>query len=48
MGVGYRLLLNDSLALRIDVRDHIYDRDVFGEDETTNNIEWTTGLTVFF
>ncbi|MEP5764076.1 MAG: outer membrane beta-barrel domain-containing protein [Halieaceae bacterium] len=48
LGVGYRLLLNDSFAWRIDVRDHIYDRDAFGEDETTNNIEWTTGLTFFF
>ena len=48
IGVGYRLLLNDSLAWRIDVRDHIYDRDAFGADETTNNIEWTTGLTLFF
>jgi outer membrane beta-barrel protein len=48
VGVGYRLLLNDSIAWRIDVRDHIYDRDAFGTDETTNNIEWTTGLTFFF
>ena len=48
VGVGYRLLLNDSIAWRMDVRDHIYDRDAFGEDETTNNIEWTTGLTFFF
>jgi outer membrane beta-barrel protein len=48
VGVGYRLLLNDFIAWRIDVRDHIYDRDAFGAEETTNNIEWTTGLTVFF
>lgn len=48
IGVGYRLLLNDSIAWRLDVRDHIYDRDVFIEDETTNNIEWTTGITYFF
>lgn len=48
VGVGYRLLINDSIAWRIDVRDHIYDRDAFGADETTNNIEWTTGLTLFF
>ena len=48
LGVGYRLLINDSLAWRLDVRDHIYDRDAFGEDETVNNIEWSTGLTFFF
>lgn len=48
VGVGYRILLNDSFAWRIDVRDHIYDRDAFGESETVNNIEWSTGLTFFF
>ncbi|QFU77224.1 outer membrane beta-barrel domain-containing protein [Halioglobus maricola] len=48
VGVGYRLLFNDSFAARMDVRDHIFDRDVFGEDETTHNIEWTLGVTYFF
>lgn len=47
-GVGYRLLLNDWLAWRLDVRDHIFDRDTFGDDEITHNIELSTGLTVFF
>ncbi len=48
VGVGYRLLLNDWISWRVDVRDYIYDRDVFGVDETTNNIEWSTGITFFF
>lgn len=48
VGAGYRLLLSDWLSWRIDVRDHIFDRDVFGEDETTNNIELSTSLTFFF
>ncbi|MEH6581563.1 MAG: outer membrane beta-barrel domain-containing protein [Halioglobus sp.] len=48
VGAGYRLLLNDWLTWRIDVRDHIFDRDTFGEDETTNNIELSTGITFFF
>ncbi|MEH6567642.1 MAG: outer membrane beta-barrel domain-containing protein [Halioglobus sp.] len=48
VGAGYRLLLNDTIAWRIDVRDHIFDRDTFGKDETTNNIELTTGITFFF
>ena len=47
-GAGYRLLLNDWLAWHFDVRDHLYDRDTFGEDETTNNVEITTGFTFFF
>lgn len=48
IGIGYRLLINDWIALRMDVRDHIFDRDTFGEDETTQNIEWSTGVTFFF
>lgn len=47
-GAGYRLLLTDWLAWRLDVRDHIFDRDTFGEDETTHNLELSTALTVFF
>ncbi len=47
-GVGYRLLLTDWLTWRIDVRDHVFDRDTFGEDETTHNLELNTGFTVFF
>ena len=46
--MGYRLLLTDSLAWRLDVRDHIFDRDTFGDDEITHNIELSTGLSFFF
>ena len=48
LGAGYRLLLNDSVAWRLDIRDHIYDREAFGAKETTNNIEWSTGFTIYF
>ncbi len=48
VGAGYRLQLADSFALRLEVRDHIFNRDVFGQDETTNNIELSTGITFFF
>ncbi len=47
-GAGYRVFLNDFLAIHIDVRDHIFDRDIFGEEETTNNVELSTGLSFFF
>lgn len=47
-GAGYRLLLTDWLALHVDVRDHIFDIDVTGENKTTHNIEIDGGLTVFF
>jgi outer membrane beta-barrel protein len=48
LGAGYRLLLNDAFAWHIDVRDNIFDRDTFGSDETTHNIELTTGISFFF
>lgn len=48
VGAGYRLILNDWISWRIDVRDHIFDRDTFGTDDTTNNIELSTGITIFF
>ncbi len=48
VGVGYRILLTDWLALRLDIRDHLFDIDVIGEDKTTHNIAIAGGLTVFF
>lgn len=48
VGAGYRLLLNDWLTIRIDARDYIFDRDIFGESERVNNLELRTGFTVFF
>lgn len=48
VGAGYHLLLNDWISVRIDVRDHIFDRDVLGLDETSNNIEWSIGVMFFF
>lgn len=47
-GAGYRLFVTDWLALRVDVRDHIFNRDLFGEDDQTNNIEISSGFSVFF
>lgn len=47
-GAGYRLLINDWLAMRLDVRDYVFDRTLFGEKETTHNLELRTGFTVYF
>lgn len=47
-GAGFRFLLNDSVTLRIDFRDHLYDIDVLGEEKTVHNLEGTLGFTVFF
>jgi len=47
-GAGYRLLLNDSVALHIDFRDHLFDIDLLGEEKTAHNLEGTISMTVFF
>ncbi|MCH7537835.1 MAG: outer membrane beta-barrel domain-containing protein [Proteobacteria bacterium] len=48
VGAGYRFLLNDSIALHIDFRDHLFDIDILGEEKTVHNLEVHLGLTVFF
>ncbi len=47
-GAGYRLLATDWLAVHVDMRDHLFDMDLLGEDKRTHNIEISGGLTVFF
>lgn len=47
-GAGFRFLLNDSVALHVDFRDHLFDIDILGEDKTTHNLEGHLGVTVFF
>jgi len=48
IGGGFRLLATDWLAFHIDVRDHIFNIDILGEDKTTNNLEVTIGVSAFF
>jgi outer membrane beta-barrel protein len=48
VGAGYRFLLTDSVALHLDVRDHLFDIDLLGEEKTVHNLEAHLGLTVFF
>ena len=47
-GLGYRVFLNDHFALQVDLRDHIFSLDLLGVRESTQNIELTGGLAVFF
>ncbi len=46
-GAGYRFLATDWLAIHLDMRNHIFKMDLFG-DKTTNNLEFTGGFSVFF
>ncbi len=47
-GAGYRVLASDWLALRFDVRDHMFESDLLGTNKLTHNLEVRTALSVFF
>jgi outer membrane beta-barrel protein len=48
VGLGYRLLITDSIAAHFDFRDHMFDTDLTGEKKTAHNLETRLGVTVFF
>ena len=48
VGFGFRVYLMDSLALQLDMRDHIYTLDLLGTRQSTQNLELTGGLTFNF
>ncbi len=48
IGSGYRVILNDWLTWNLDYRDHMFETELLGNKKMTHNIEFTTGLTVFF
>lgn len=47
-GFGYRFAATDWLAVRLDVRDHMFETDLLGEKQQTHNFELSGGITVFF
>jgi outer membrane beta-barrel protein len=47
-GVGDRILITQWLAMHLDVRDHVFESDLFGVTKNVHNIEATLGLTAFF
>jgi outer membrane beta-barrel protein len=47
-GLGFRLLLTDSVAAHFDFRDYIFDTDLTGEKKTVHNLETRLGVTWFF
>jgi len=46
--VGHRTLFADGFSLDIEMRDLIFEQDIFGEEESTNNLEFTVSLNLFF
>lgn len=47
-GVGYRLVATDWLAFHVTLRDHFFESDLLGENDTLHNLEFSGGLTLFF
>jgi outer membrane beta-barrel protein len=47
-GFGARVWLANWASLQADMRDHIYAIDVLGERRTTQNLEFSGGITFFF
>jgi len=47
-GFGYRLIFWDFMAFTTELRDYVFDMDVFGEDVETNNIAYTFALSLYF
>ena len=45
--VGHRTLFADGFSLDIEMRDLIFDMDIFGSDDTTHNLEFTLALNFF-
>jgi outer membrane beta-barrel protein len=48
LGVGMRLMPLDWLAVHGDIRDHIFDIDLLGQEKTSHNLEAHLGVTFFF
>jgi len=48
VGTGYRIIFSDWLTWNLDYRDHMFKTELLGHKKRTHNIEFATGLTVFF
>jgi outer membrane beta-barrel protein len=49
LAVGYRTIFIDGFSVDIEMRDLIFEMDIFGEDDdTTHNLELTLSLNLFF
>jgi outer membrane beta-barrel protein len=48
LGTGYRIVLRDWLTWNIDFRDHIFSSDIIKSNQTTHNIELSTGVAFFY
>lgn len=48
VGAGYQILLTDSVAIHLGLRQHYFRMDALGAEKTSINTEVSTALSVFF
>jgi outer membrane beta-barrel protein len=48
VGAGTKIFLNRWLAVRLDVRDHLSQQELVGENHLVNNVAVTLGISAFF
>jgi outer membrane beta-barrel protein len=48
LGLGIRMMPLDWFAVHADLRDHIFDIDLLGQEKTAHNVEAHIGVTFFF
>ncbi len=47
-GGGFRFFATDWLALRVDVRNHVFSHSLLGEEKEIQNLETHLGATIYF
>ena len=47
-GAGIRVLFHDRFTVQMDMRQHIFDLDILGQNQSTKNLEWTGGVSFYF
>ena len=47
-GAGLRLLVTDTFAAHLGVRDQMFESDLLGSKKLTQNLQFSVGLTAFF
>ncbi|MCG3189145.1 MAG: hypothetical protein LKCHEGNO_01418 [Burkholderiaceae bacterium] len=47
-GAGIRVLFHDRFSVQMDMRQHLFDLDILGKNESTKNLEWTGGVSFYF
>jgi len=47
-GGGFRIFITDWLAMRMDVRNHLFTHNILGDDKSIQNLETHFGASIFF